>query len=807
MEKKSTVIAFVLLIMLASIAIPNLTGRITFFQPISAATQFNQAVSVANVATQPGEMIAINDKLSLSPVVLERIEREPTKMQENLMVCFKKTAVDRTIKTITELPAWAKETLPLPQQQTMAVLPFQLAAAPVAVPQTKSETIAIEKTAISTLQKTFTAIPVQNFEVVKNFENFGCSIVRADKEGIQQTFAQGLEVDVYPEEIYKLDGREYDYIKQEKIDGIWRRQAADQYINGKGIKVAIIDSGVDYTHPDLGGCLGQGCKIVGGLNTFAGNQDILPSGDKEGHGTHIAGIVAAIAPNASIVGIKICQEDSCYSTKIAEAIEWCLNESNGCNVATLSLGDQGSYDTTDCEKTGASSGIERALVAAYSRGLVIFASSGNNGPNAPYPAYPACDKNVVSVGSVDLDNKISRFSNLNPNIFALGESVESTWPNNTYHIMYGTSQAAGFAAGVAALYMQSYAIVNKSASALPMPSVIEEAFEATSNSLYDTNIDIYTKQPYLAINITKLIESLIGAEILPSYVCNNSICEWRLGEDSQNCPADCKLVLNFTQIMAQQQGGQAGMQNYSLAFDIKNWEGASTNARIEVRSFLIGIIKDFNYPDAGTDASPIVLPKGNYDLKLSYGSFVAVLESVDINASSKLKIKLEDLTQKIKKIPEFSYAQVKAAYGIGFENNKSSIICFDKQLSGNSTFVLRCPWNGSCKENWSIFMSMKPRETSCISLVPGEGTAFAIVEMPETICGNEICEQGENNETCSYDCGMKPSSAEIVEKEKLPMRFFVLIGAIAVAFILVIIAFKKIRERKAAIEEIPEQAS
>src|SRR5690606_38523644 len=95
------------------------------------------------------------------------------------------------------------------------------------------------------------------------------------------------------------------------LPDVWqRRDAQDRGLTGAGIKVAILDTGIDHTHPDLGGCLGANCKVVAGYNfTDSGEPD--DAMDKNGHGTHVAGIVAAngelkgVAPGASLYAFKV----------------------------------------------------------------------------------------------------------------------------------------------------------------------------------------------------------------------------------------------------------------------------------------------------------------------------------------------------------------------------------------------------------------------------------------------------------------------------------------------------------------------
>ena len=203
---------------------------------------------------------------------------------------------------------------------------------------------------------------------------------------------------------------------------------------GSGIKVAIIDSGVDYTHPDLGGCFGTGCKVVGGWD-FVGNSfdsnpldstyQPIPHPDADpapcdpnvadliaqqpgagtsaaAHGTHVTGIVAAkaasatgvtgVAPNASILAYRVfgCN-GSTSDDVIISALERAYNE--GARVVNMSLGDAFN-NFADSPDAAASS----ALVA---KGVVVVASAGNSGANGLFSVgAPSVGTSVISVASV-----------------------------------------------------------------------------------------------------------------------------------------------------------------------------------------------------------------------------------------------------------------------------------------------------------------------------------------------------------------------------------------------------------------------
>jgi thermitase len=229
---------------------------------------------------------------------------------------------------------------------------------------------------------------------------------------------------------------------------------------GTNVAVAVIDTGIDYTHPDLAG------KFIGGWNFV--NNDADPM-DDHGHGTHVAGTIAAlinnptgdpaaeegvagIAPNALILSYKVCTADGhCDDFAIAQAIDRAVTD--GAKVINMSLGgvefSQAMFD---------------AVQDAWNAGLVIVAGAGNDGVTAPF--YPAAFPNVIAVGAFDEDHRRASFSNYGNwvDISAPGNVIMSTFPisacagatttpgdTGCYTWNSGTSMATPHVTGAAAL--------------------------------------------------------------------------------------------------------------------------------------------------------------------------------------------------------------------------------------------------------------------------------------------------------------------------------------------------------------------
>lgn len=226
-----------------------------------------------------------------------------------------------------------------------------------------------------------------------------------------------------------------------------KAREASQYNTGYGALVCILDSGIDSDHPDLIS------NIAGGENFVSMNGVIDPDrwDDDRGHGTHVAGTVAArhnsygvvgVAPRAKLFAAKVLNSSgSGYISDLAEGIASCID--NGADVINMSL-------STSTDSTV----LRRAIESAYDAGLVIVAAAGNNNSSVRYPAkYPQ----VVAVSAVDSSLKKASFSNYGPEVdfAAPGVSVLSTYPGGQYARMSGTSMAAPHVAGVAALWVAS----------------------------------------------------------------------------------------------------------------------------------------------------------------------------------------------------------------------------------------------------------------------------------------------------------------------------------------------------------------
>ncbi|HVE12534.1 MAG TPA: S8 family peptidase [Elusimicrobiota bacterium] len=210
---------------------------------------------------------------------------------------------------------------------------------------------------------------------------------------------------------------------------------------GGGVKVAVVDTGVDSTHPNL--------RIVGGANMIQPGASYM---DDNGHGTHVAGTIGAldgrrgvvgIAPEANIYAVKVLDADGSGTfSDIIAGIQWCAD--NGIKVANFSLG-----------ASRGTPSLQEAVAEATARGVTIVAAAGNSGSDVGFPAaYPE----AIAVAATDVNGDVAEFSSRGPQvaIAAPGVNVLSTSPGGGYRNLSGTSMATPHIAGLAVLAIASH---------------------------------------------------------------------------------------------------------------------------------------------------------------------------------------------------------------------------------------------------------------------------------------------------------------------------------------------------------------
>ncbi|PHH59124.1 hypothetical protein CDD81_3718 [Ophiocordyceps australis] len=251
-------------------------------------------------------------------------------------------------------------------------------------------------------------------------------------------------------------------------------------LRGHGATVAVIDTGIDYRHEALSECFGSRCKVVGGYD-FAGTSvgsgpDCDPI-DTKGHGTHVAGIIAGddafftgVAPDARLLAYKVFPDFSgsgCQAELLIKAA--CDAYIAGADVINVSINGLNGFSDGPWAHV-ASRLVEKGLVVVISAGNdgtygPFFAGGGSNGPGVLSVASISVDTNSkVSIENASAQPESSGFTSwgptnellIKPDVGAPGYGIVSTHLNGTYKVSSGTSMAAPYIAGIAALYIGAH---------------------------------------------------------------------------------------------------------------------------------------------------------------------------------------------------------------------------------------------------------------------------------------------------------------------------------------------------------------
>ena len=234
---------------------------------------------------------------------------------------------------------------------------------------------------------------------------------------------------------------------------------------GEGVKVAVLDTGIDYSHPDL--------DVKGGVSVIGPRESTEPRdwNDKNGHGTHVAGTIAAmnntigvvgVAPNASLYAVKVLGNSGIGSySDLIDGIQWSIDHEM--QVISMSLSGTSNSIT-----------VKTVCDAANTHGLILVAAAGNKGDgnNATTElSYPAAYDSVIAVGATDINNLAPSWSNSGPYVemAAPGVDIISTWTDESYNTISGTSMATPHVSGTVALILA----VNDSLSNIEVRNILQ----------------------------------------------------------------------------------------------------------------------------------------------------------------------------------------------------------------------------------------------------------------------------------------------------------------------------------------------
>lgn len=252
-----------------------------------------------------------------------------------------------------------------------------------------------------------------------------------------------------------------------------RASAAWAVTRGKGVRVAILDSGIDAEHPELKG------RVVA-VKDFTGSR--TGATDVIGHGTHCAGIVGMARNGKGYVGVatecdllagKVLGDDGSGDFNWLRAgIDWAVEQK--ADVISMSLGS--GPDPTPPDKFMPT--LRQSIQKAVNAGIIVLAAAGNDGGPADRVGYPGKYPEVITVAATDINQYVAGFSSRGSavDVAAPGDNIISCLPNGRYAEWDGTSMATPMAAGVAALYVADARATGRA----PTPADFRKRIETTS---------------------------------------------------------------------------------------------------------------------------------------------------------------------------------------------------------------------------------------------------------------------------------------------------------------------------------------
>lgn len=282
--------------------------------------------------------------------------------------------------------------------------------------------------------------------IIKTMKHQPIAVIEANEEAISRLQLADNIITIEKDGIVKVAAQRVNWgVKPIQIPRAWQTG-----YTGKGIKIAVIDTGIG-PHDDL--------NVIERIS-FVGSEPSI--NDLNGHGTHIAGIIAAldngigvkgIAPDAQLYSLKVFDSDGKgYTQDVLEAIDWAIeHEIDIINLSLTSEADLAAY--------------ENLVNLAYKKGILVVGAAGNSTSTdvtIDNVKYPAKYTNVIAVSSVDQTGKKGYFSSIGPavEVAAPGVNIYSTYVNNSYDILQGTSLATAFVTGHLALLKEAYPSLN-----------------------------------------------------------------------------------------------------------------------------------------------------------------------------------------------------------------------------------------------------------------------------------------------------------------------------------------------------------
>lgn len=361
-------------------------------------------------------------------------------------------------------------------------------------------------------QKTDLEIEEEKKEIKEKIEE------EVGEENVKHVFDEHVAVSVSEKELRKLNNDKniesividkpvtaflQDSVPLINTTNVWPIQLSNFNITGIDETVCILDTGINFSHPDL---VGKNKTCIIDCNGPACAED-CSVGDDNGHGTHVAGIVAAsagingVSKGASLIGVKVLNSTGSGSgSDVNAGIEWCIDNAATYNISVISMSlgtncvayPQFCYDEyCDPDETTAAPLVNEAI----SKNISVIAATGNNG-NYTAISSPACIRNITAVGWSNKNDAINVNSNRNnlTDLFAPGNNINSTYAgagcltncqcSGNYMVCSGTSMAAPHVSAAFALIKQFYRLQS---SRILMPIEILSSLNSSGIRIYDSS--------------------------------------------------------------------------------------------------------------------------------------------------------------------------------------------------------------------------------------------------------------------------------------------------------------------------------
>lgn len=451
---------------------------------------------------------------------------------------------------------------------------------------------------------------------------------------------------------------------------VWETQIGNTNLTGKGQSVCILDTGINYSHPDLAQ------NYLGGWNFIADDNDTM---DDNGHGTHVAGIVAAngslkgIAPDAGIVAIKVLNSvGTGNDADIISGIEWCVANASVYNISVISMSLGTScpgpycYDNY-CDSNPNETLMINAINAAVAQNISVIVASGNDA-NYTHISSPACASNATPVGDTYDGNvsglcwggsgcgdatcidattfldKIVCHANRNfmVGLFAPGAMINSTWFNGSYEEAGGTSMATPMVAGAFALINQKLNLIGETRTPVEIETIFNNTgvvLEDSESGLNFSRIDIFSAIE--SINYTLLSIEILSPENATSININETNFSCSSSSTTNNLTNLTFYLYNSTELIFNETRNLEGLENnetFNYTFSEEDdylWScfvmnNQSENASTENYS----ITYDVSYPEVSNVSSSVSYNSATLAWNTSEETNVSIVSNSNVTNST-----------------------------------------------------------------------------------------------------------------------------------------------------------------------------